>query len=605
MTDTLVEIEEYPWNPKIPHFDRVAAWVERMQIVRPQGDRVWGIFYDPQSERAEFYPPPHGDPGEHLPRRFSAPVATSAFIVKAALSEEKSVLRVGWNSCGWNDMRSALPQLTAKYPTEPFVRTTVTASKPVHVERLSPSARLLTLEKKYPVDGLHYVRVGTNSQVENGDIEAIPKLLVDTGCAVTQVDPDDQKQLDSSIHSQLDLSFDCEDDQIGPPASRGTWQSSAHSNHDGSHFGALRATFSQYLRFADNFVAELELYRGPLHLVQRYDEGADTYSTLSVPSMVFGLAVAATPSNVIPVSETPARRNLSPGEVAPGGIAAACGKAVQAVAATFRENEEMDGIFGAALGCDSSWSSATDARDAPDVFAQKYLCAGRHTEKRVPKFTLALGVEEHALELDDELAAEAAKSWMVMGPNNPSDSKDPKLEIIPNHGWSDPMESRDPDGRFWVLNLASYTIGELTHHLPSPVGMIIDTGSSISAFPKELEQSLLDFLGAGKLNYAAGYVNVDNPRLHDYPVTLHFEDGFSITTPSLRSFLDPRARPTPNTVHVAFQSGVVKDTSFGLIGNTLLRGLVMEFEYSANPWNSWKGRMRVAVRDPSRPVRIK
>nr|GAT55110.1 predicted protein [Mycena chlorophos] len=268
----------------------------------------------------------------------------------------------------------------------------------------------------------------------------------------------------------------------------------------------------------------------------------------------------------------------------------------------------MDGVFGLGLGCDPSWEDACGAK--PDLFVPHY-CQGRRHEVRdhvisfksyrllsappmqTSTFTLALGLDHPVLDM---------KSWLIIGANNSSPTQDPKADLIPHLGWSQPMESRDPDGRFWVLELKAFGIGGKLKELKRPMGMIIDSGSSISSLPEEMCEALHVAMAAGVVDYGEGYVDLNHCTL-DQQVTLYFNDDFTITAPSLKSFLDYRHTAGHMKTFSAFRSGLVGGTPFGLIGNALLRGLVIEFKYPNNP-TLHKGSMRVAMRNPEGVVKF-
>nr|GAT51547.1 predicted protein [Mycena chlorophos] len=594
MERSVFEMEKFPWEQSTTHLQRLAGWVERMQVIRPPNEAVEGVFYNPRTRRAEFQTAPNA-------QRALIPSMCAVMMPDA---DEPSTSRRSGRRTNWGAPPMSVPR--RNFGSKPSLPAGLKARAPVAIFQptlegnLSTAAKLAALEQQYPVDGLYYVRMvsprspentgremskvndyqGTNSDVYKGDLYKMPRLLVDT-VLVRGTTVRIKRRAKSSSGNRLPES--------PPRHSRNISTSTTHfplaSNIIGHRCFRVRSDFG---------ITELELYRGPLHLIQRRDQLSDVFSTYSVRSMTFGLAVAATPETV---PHVPCALPMAPGSVATTcGIRAFSTKNLQTgfvalqvapsvnVASVFRPNDEMDGIFGLGLGFDASWEKAVGSK--PDAST----------------FTLAFGVDgNHDVAEDSDMQ----KSWIILGPNNTSPSLEAQFDIIPRRtDWSRSVDSQDPQGCFWVINLTGYSIGDLRSPIRPPVGMILDTGASLSSFPVSMCNSLYNVMGNSVVDSDSGtrYFPVSSPQLDVLPVTLHFEGDINITAPSLRSLVDMRSRLDPDLVPCAFQPGVVQGTSFGLIGNNLFRGLVMEFTYSDSHWATSKGSIRLAERDFSKSV---
>ncbi|KAF7302159.1 hypothetical protein MIND_00782800 [Mycena indigotica] len=555
----LFEIKAFPRSSNSKwHLRSLIAAVEKHKVVKPD-EHAWGIFYDPFIGTACFHAPTQ--PGDG-PRSLSAN------------SQDRSESQIEATHSSGSDSvpcRSEFQSRWALAAQSPLVIRTasITAlrdgetNEPEHIQ-----GQMIPLEqRKLPADGLHYVRMASHQEnpkeMAHTGITPIrsrtkwPKLLVDTGCSVTWMYHPDAVLLTVQVNdSESNLRTSTK------------FVKSNHvtklERHDraisfSGHAEATQPGKVYRLSFPDSFHANLQLFRGPLSLLQKFDWERESFDFHCLEDMVFGLATAATLETTKNWKPPTSLQHATQGH------------------RRFRHHDQMDGILGLALAYDTSPFELAAA--PPDLFVPKF-CQSIGFE--VSRFTIALGIGEQT-------------SWMILGPNNNDPKQRREHDRIAHDTWSPWMECNS-QLKHWTVKLFGVTVGnQPTVVFPSGLDMAIDTGSQLSVFPPSVCKGLFKAMGEmGFTAYGLGEVALNNPALAKTKVTFILAEGYQITLPSLEPLIDVDSSQNQGSAICTFHAGAIENEKYGLFGNSLLRGLVIEFEHSRRSFMG--GRIRVALR---------
>nr|GAT53106.1 predicted protein [Mycena chlorophos] len=230
---------------------QIVEWVRRMKIVRPSA-ASWGIFFNPDSQQVDFFPAP----------RPSAVFPPKPKISLSALPQYDDRNLTGMNAYHRQVSRQAHLPLSEEVVARSPVATFKSSGK-----RQTVQGKIVAVERKYSVDGLHYVRMITSSNINpDGGIETCPRLLVDTGCPITWLYHPEVKELDIETKLVYDKK---EDDYVEREVPRPTnipLARTSQARYYSSIEEATRvmrtstpnlrqATYSQYVKFCDKFTA--------------------------------------------------------------------------------------------------------------------------------------------------------------------------------------------------------------------------------------------------------------------------------------------------------------------------------------------------------------
>ncbi|KAF7332523.1 hypothetical protein MKEN_00134500 [Mycena kentingensis (nom. inval.)] len=500
------EVQTFPWNPQNTHTQHMLALVLKWKILRPN-DTERGIFYNPLTQTAEF----HYSTDEHPSK-----------LARRAIGQQYALSTCGGGLIKANYTARALTGLS-RLPTDvQYVE--VEAMDGETEEPLAPIGIPVSTERKCPVDGLHYVRMGIRS-ADISSKRACPKLLIDTGCPVTWMYHREVKQLDRKDE------MDEDDDSTVTIVTRTNKPLRRHKDaiwYTSDAAVKLECARDIRIPFGDMFIADFDFYRAPLWLVRRHNR--TRYEVAHVPDMIFGQAIFAT-------EETDGHNPVM-----------------------LRRYDQMDGIFGLGLACSSKYEiNPEDGK--PDIFVQKFCAIQGYP---IASFAVALGAD-----------TTEGSSWLILGPAD---------DVIRGLNWSPRMDNGSKV--HWTIPLMGMTIchpeGAKEYHLENPRRMIIDTGSHGSTFPAEITEPLYDAMEvSGRLE-----ADFDDLKDKNTPVIFHFGGGVSVTVPGLEYLLDGRTGADPDLMPIGFQAGQIggdKKGPFGLIGAPLLRDLVVEFQYPTGP----------------------
>ncbi|KAF7302195.1 hypothetical protein MIND_00786400 [Mycena indigotica] len=250
------------------------------------------------------------------------------------------------------------------------------------------------------------------------------------------------------------------------------------------------------------------------------------------------------------------------------------GTAIQASAGFTRWN--FDGILGMGLIPPTDISVFCNQIFIQQLSAQRKISAAR--------FTVALKSKEF-------------DSYLILGPH----------KAIPDEVWSNWVNTVDGCSSWaiqWdamiIMDHNMNTIG----YLPSQGQMpfLVDTGCSTTFLPCEIRKALESALSAEKDAFSGKlFCSLQNPNLKSWKMQCSF--GNCVLTIPLFHFVDlHRVGPKADTVWCNFSDGLssgqvyvnqeIKQTY--VLGNGVMRNLLVEFEYLSNPYHY--GRIRFAQR---------
>ncbi|KAF7332525.1 hypothetical protein MKEN_00134800 [Mycena kentingensis (nom. inval.)] len=551
----LFSLGVFHWDRQTLHEARVKADVERRHIERPtasEGDAfgigTYGVFYDPELGRADYYPPPMDwKPADKKPAKKPPPSQPIARALKFGNSQARpSIATLGHPY--------SVPQVQERIlpPTVLSVRAIMATPARSALNRRTATSQddivaffesELTRARKIPlVEGLHYVSA-IASMDNPTDHESYFKLMLDTGCPVTWIYSNETRLIATDADDGTDLmERQTLDEETIPEIIQRN--AGARSYERTPHHQRLTSE-SEVVRYADGFQSTLECEQGPFAL-----------ATVSGPRRVadfkFGVCIAATLE---------------------------------------QSSEEMDGIFG--LSKDPMKIGIHHV----DLFDKKFI--QEHNRNHELRFTIAL-------------TDSARSSSLIVGVNNPGpdDAQDPAQDIvkIPRDTWTPWIETwcdgfTTRDGQYheeeyhWILNLERIDIGGKDHVFMNDkeqqqvVRLIVDSGSLYSYLPPAFHDPLFEALeGEFKNGRASVPKNTTTLRDTSAAVTFHFEGGGSLRLPRLGMLLSAETGPGPGLAHPGIKSGVVRrkevgpssvsgEHVYGIMGNLLMRNFLVEFKH--------------------------
>ncbi|KAF7332507.1 hypothetical protein MKEN_00132800 [Mycena kentingensis (nom. inval.)] len=329
------ELGVFPWNASVTNFERRVFEVEKRKIVRPS-QRAWGIFYNEETGAAHYYPPTRDRDG---PRRPSVAVPAGRVYTQPAFQTVHKPDTMGWgmNLAGRCAMDIPLYPPMALMPRI-CIQNSDDDSDDENVDAEEINNAIVALERKFPADGLHFLRVGTNAE----DLQhrtKCPKLLLDTGSSITW------------LYSSTARIIGTNDPLPREPADR---------SYSGGGQSVTRKT--KTAGYADGFKVELDVHQGTVYVIQSWNRTLARYDALRLDRFAYCLAVAASPDKEQIQYAAPPR-------------------------------ERMDGILGAASGHIYSFPYRQ-----PDLFIPNYcqsnFCLSSGSRSNRSRFTIALGTAD-------------------------------------------------------------------------------------------------------------------------------------------------------------------------------------------------------------------